>query len=76
VFVFWLACAATLRDLFKGFQFNWHPSLTSWGRDGHLYFTNEIYFTAFALDPCDFHCIVSDKHTKLLFIQNTCLPTT
>lgn len=58
VFVFWLACAATLRDLFlKGPDITGIPrslaeAVTAvFNKRYKEFFANEVYFTAFALDP-------------------------
>ena len=58
VFVFWLASAATLRDLFaKGTATMGIPmSLTEaviaiFNKHYKEFFANEVYFVAFALDP-------------------------
>jgi hypothetical protein len=57
-FVFWLACAATLRDLFlKGPDVTGIPrslaeAVTAvFNKRYKEFFANEVYFTAFALDP-------------------------
>lgn len=62
VFVFWLASAATLKDLFSR-----GPSKTGittvlanqvtaiFNKRYKEFFTNEVYFTAFALDPRQFY---------------------
>jgi hypothetical protein len=58
VFVFWLASAATLRDLFaKGTAATGIPTslaeavIAIFNKRYKEFFTNEIYFVAFTLDP-------------------------
>ena len=61
VFVFWLASAATLQDLFvKGTAVTGIPTslaeavIAIFNKRYKEFFANEIYFIAFALDPCVF----------------------
>jgi hypothetical protein len=58
VFVFWLAIAATLKDLFSkglektGIANSLANQITAiYNKRYKEFFTNEVYFTAFALDP-------------------------
>ena len=58
VFVFWLAAAATLNDLFSrgpnatGITLSFANGVTGiFNKRYREFFTNEVYFTAFALDP-------------------------
>ena len=58
VFIFWLACAATLKDLFsKGPDITGIPNslaeavIAIFNKRYAEFFKNEIYFTTFALDP-------------------------
>ena len=63
VFVFWLAAAACLKDLFsKSSAATGIPSslagdvTTIFNKRYKEFFTNEVYFTAFALNPCKLLC--------------------
>jgi hypothetical protein len=61
VFVFWLAIAATLKDLFSkgsektGIADSLTREITAiFNKRYTEFFTNEVYFVAFALDPREF----------------------
>jgi hypothetical protein len=69
VFIFWLAIIATLNDLFsKGPSTTGIPvSLTREvtliiNKRYHKFFTNDVYFVAFALDP---HKLLMKPHLSL-----------
>jgi|SRR5882762_703230 len=58
VFVFWLAAAATLKDLFSkgpdvtGIPISLAGAVTAiYNKRYKEFFTNEVYFVTFALDP-------------------------
>ena len=60
VFIFWLAIAATLNDLFsKGPDITGIPAslarevMAIINKRYQEFFTNDIYFVAFTLDPCE-----------------------
>ena len=64
VFVFWLAIAATLKDLFSkgsentGIANSLAREITAiFNKRYNEFFTNEVYFVAFALHPREFHII-------------------
>jgi hypothetical protein len=70
VFIFWLAIAATLKDLIgKVDQLGIPWSLTQavtkiFNTQYEEFFANDIYFTTFALDPCmcfDYSCVTDFK---------------
>jgi len=73
VFIFWLAIAATLKDLFsKGSHITGIPPSLAHGVTAIFnkryaeFFKNEIYFTAFVLDPHELiplseSCLCSSK---------------
>ena len=71
VFIFWLAIAATLKDLFsKGVEKTGISSSLACEVTAVInkrykeFFTNEVYFTAFALDPREFQLtVIGYAHT-------------
>jgi hypothetical protein len=61
VFIFWLAIAAALQDLFKkgpnatGISVTLSRQITAiFNKRYNEFFKNEVYFTAFALDPREY----------------------
>jgi hypothetical protein len=83
VFIFWLAIAATLNDLFAkgsektGIARSLAYEVTAiFNKRYKEFFTNDIYFSAFALDPRQFswfHCIVCYLMLTCLTMLVTCL---
>ena len=66
VFIFWLAAAATLKDLFsKGSEKTGITDLLArevmgiFNKRYKEFFANKIYFVAFTLDPREFHVMIS-----------------
>lgn len=55
VFVFWLAIGASLKDLLKdkgtSMPSTVHDVVAIYNRRWKAFFKNDVYFTAFALDP-------------------------
>lgn len=83
VFVFWLACTATLNDLFlkgtnvTGMSLSLANSITTiFNKCYQEFFTNEVYFTAFALDPHKFGAIVFITfNSQPVIVQGIHFPT-
>jgi hypothetical protein len=74
VFVFWLAIAATLKDLFSKRPENTgitnslaNQIMAIYNKRYKEFFTNEVYFTSFTLDPRQFCVVTCDAcHTQLM----------
>lgn len=80
VFVFWLAIAATLKDLFSkgsektGIVDSLARQVTAiFNKRYKEFFTNEVYFVAFMLDPREFQLMLSESlcSQNYPFLQDT-----